>query len=78
MTILEQALSLQQEQLRQAFAELRRDQPHSIELTRNAKGEYSYQIKLYFESPDIAPTTYLKALDAWLRDNFLPKGALDA
>ena len=58
--------------------ELRRDQPHSIELTRNAKGEYSYQIKLYFESPDIAPTTYLKALDAWLRDNFLPKGALDA
>jgi len=73
MTMLE-VLAQQQ----QAIAELRRDQPHSIELTRNAKGEYGWSIKLYFESPDIAPTTYLKALDAWLRDNFLPKGALDA
>jgi len=55
--------------------DLRREQPHSIELTRNAKGEYGWQIKVYFESPDAAPTWSLKALDAWLRDNFLPKGA---
>ena len=49
---------------------LQRELPHSIELTRNAKGDYQWTIKMYFETTEAAPVGNLKALDAWLRDNF--------
>ena len=52
---------------------VKRELPHSVEVTRNAKGEYGWTIKLYFES-DAGPHTCVKAadLDARLRSLFAP------
>ena len=33
-------------------SQMNRDMPHSIELSRDKKGEYSWKIKLYFEDAD--------------------------
>ena len=53
---------------------LRRELPHSLTLTRNAKGEYQWEIKTYFEVTDGAPVNDIQRIDADLRDRFLPKG----
>ena len=68
MSMLEVLVAQQQ----QALAELRREQPHSIELTRNAKGEYGYQIKLYFASISEPPIEALETIDKALKERFIP------
>ena len=54
--------------------ELRRELPHSIELTRNARAEYQWSIKLYFEATETGAATcfQLGLIDGWLRERFLP------
>ena len=55
-------------------AELQYEKRDSVEVTRNAKGEYGWKIKLYFNDPD--ETLYmivadLKETDRQLREAFL-------
>ena len=48
--------------------------PHSVELTRNAKGEYGWTIKRYFADNDgsLYITEKIAGIDAALRERFLP------
>ena len=51
---------------------IKRELPHSVEVTRNAKGEYGWTIKLYFEDThgrDAAGR--IADMDAHLRTLFL-------
>ena len=53
---------------------LERETNSSIELTRNAKGDYQWSIKLYAEGGDTAQVVEtLRLVDADLRDCFLLK-----
>jgi hypothetical protein len=45
--------------------------PHSIELSKNAKGEYAWVVKAYFGDED--PIGRIKAIDAELRRLYLPQ-----
>ena len=48
--------------------ELAKENRCSIEVSKNAKGEYSWKIKIYFEDEKAdTPTTRLKAIDEDLR-----------
>ena len=54
---------------------LRRELPHSIEVSRNYKGEYAYVLKRYYEDgAEKAAVDTLASIDADLRDRFIPKG----
>lgn len=54
--------------------ELERDLPNSIEVTRNAKGDYQWTIKLYCEPGTESRTvTRMQKLDTKLRDMFLTR-----
>lgn len=56
------------------YQTLRRELPHSIELSRNAKGEYSWSIKVYFEGSTIDQEWALNAVrkfDQALRDLYI-------
>lgn len=57
-------------------AEIHRLSPSSIELTRNAKGDYQWVAKIYAENDDLlAVVRQLKVIDQALRDEFLPVAA---
>ena len=54
--------------------ELARETRSSIEVTRNAKGDYQWCIKIYWDSiNEIAPTRDIEGIDADLRRRFLPQ-----
>lgn len=57
-------------QLAEKLAELRRDAPNSIELTRNAKGDYQWVIKAYFADGE-TPLPLLEKMDERLRQTYL-------
>jgi hypothetical protein len=45
--------------------------PHSIELSRNAKGDYSWSIKIYFADMDENdPVGLIEDIDKLLREKF--------
>ena len=68
------------ELIRTGHAELRREQPHSIELTRNVKGEYSWSLKAYYAQGEAhLALDALHSIDLALRDLYIvSKGASDA
>ena len=49
------------------------DAPHSIEVGRNSKGEYSFVAQVYFDRLDSAKRR-IEAVDRWIKEFFL-KGA---
>ena len=55
--------------LAEKLAELRRDAPHSVELTKNAKGDYQWSIKVYFGEED--PVDRIDTIDAYMRNTYL-------
>ena len=77
MSMIDQVLQAQQ---MQALAELRREQTNSIELTRNAKGEYQWTIKAYYaQGEEQAALDAQHFIDQSLRDLYIiTKGATDA
>ena len=53
-------------------AELARETKSSVVLKRNAKGEYAWDVKLYFEDGgEMASLDLLKSMDGRLRGLFL-------
>lgn len=55
-------------------AELQHEKRDSIAIKRNAKGEYAWDIKVYFDREDDTVTYisgYLKRVDAELKESFL-------
>ena len=55
-------------------AELQRETRSSIEIDQNAKGDYSYKAKVYFDDVDptarVAAQEKLHAIDAWFQRRF--------
>ena len=52
---------------------LQRAMPHSIEVSRNARGEYSYSAKVYFDLDQLERTyETLEAISDWFIIAFLP------
>lgn len=53
-------------------ATIERVMPHSIELTRNAKGDYQWSIKIYWEENGLTEALVtLKTIDETLRLQYL-------
>ena len=51
---------------------IKRDLPHSGEIKRSAKGEYSWNLKMYFETDQAdAVLDTLKAIDKKLRETYI-------
>lgn len=51
------------------------DAPSSIEVTRNARGDYQWSIKVYMQDSQtlkVYGTEVLRGIDAQLRERFLP------
>ena len=52
---------------------VKRELPHSVEVTRNAKGEYGWTVKVYFEDTDgLLTVDEITDIDAQLRALFVP------